>query len=413
MAFEVDPSAYNYGNPVKNFMEGMQAGYMPRQMQDEAKTRALQQQILQAQAQYAPQQSAADLQGQELKNKYLQAQTDYYPQEMAAKNKPAGEFSQLMEKWQAMPPGPEKDMFGQRLNILTTRPGGSNDPRSSGGVANAVYVENLAKQFGENDPRVVSARKALQAEYDQQKSLTNSRDAYAGSADKRASTPLGKAQLELDDINAGFMPGTGRSQAIAPEKQKQMQGEYGLKILKETSDLQARQKVLYATNIDKTIASFNPDDLVQYSGLAGGFEKMKQQGLAPLEEESQSYDKYMNAKASADMLATQVRQFYGDSIQPSMIARLESLTNPESWAKNPKLAKQNLEQIQSILKKETQTYRDATTSPDPYKGADEKGSNNTNSNNSASKDQYHDKDILELEGYGKMTAAEAREKGLI
>lgn len=368
MAFEVNPQAYSFGNPVQNFMQGLQAGMLPKQMQQEAQTNALQQQILQAQAQYAPQMTAADLQGKELQNQFLKTQNQYYPQSIA----------------------------------------GKNDPKASGDVANAVYVENMAKQFGENDPRVIQARKALQAQYDQQKSMADYRNAYASSIDKRAATSLSKTQQELEDVNAGFMPGTGRTQPITPEQQKSMQGQYDLAIQKATSDLQTRQKVLYASNIDKTIASFNPEDLVQYSGLAGSFEKMKQQGLAPVGKESEAYDKYMNAKASAEMLATQVRQFYGDSIQPSMIARLESLTNPETWAKNPKLARQNLDQIQSILKKETQTYRDATQSTAPYKGTEI-----PNPEKISTKDQYHDKDVLTFEDGRSMTAAEARKQGLI
>ena len=66
--------------------------------------------------------------------------------------------------------------------------------------------------------------------------------------------------------------------------------------------------------------------------------------------------------AAAELLAKQVRQFYGDSIQPSMQARIEEMINPASWANNPKIAKQNFDTVTSILKKETGTYRGALKS---------------------------------------------------
>lgn len=145
-----------------------------------------------------------------------------------------------------------------------------------------------------------------------------------------------------------------------------IQDTSGLLSQHKTTDAAARQKNLYATNIEKTLEQINPDDLTQYAGGAGTAKKYGQMGLASIGAESNNYDNYTKSLNAANLLATQVRQFYGDSIQPSMIQRLEGLTNPSTWANNPKLASALFNQTKQILQMETSTYRQAMKSTAPY-----------------------------------------------
>lgn len=141
-----------------------------------------------------------------------------------------------------------------------------------------------------------------------------------------------------------------------------------LQVLKKTTDPMARQKALLAANIDKTIGMINPDDLTQYAGGMGGIEKALQTGLASSGLESKNFDNYKQSENAAEMLATQVRQFYGDSIQPSVREELQELTNPATWSNNPALAKRLFNNLKNILGQETSTYRDALQSTAPYQG---------------------------------------------
>lgn len=161
--------------------------------------------------------------------------------------------------------------------------------------------------------------------------------------------------------NQGAQPTT-----ITPEEGK---SRYDLLLQKQTTDADTRKRNLYANNIEKTLGRMNPDDLTRYAGIPGQLSKLKEQALAPFGKESDEYKNYSRAVEDAEYLATQVRQFYGDSIQPSMIDRLQRLTNPSFWGNNPELAKALFEETKEILKIEMATYRDALKSTAPYEGA--------------------------------------------
>ena len=141
--------------------------------------------------------------------------------------------------------------------------------------------------------------------------------------------------------------------------QQALDDSYKLKRLKDVSDAQARQKALYATNIDQTLKFINPDDLTQYSGIMGSLKKHVEQAQSAFGSPSDKYQNYLQAANASHMLAKQVRQFYGDSIRPSMIARLEHITNPESWDRDPETAKKIFMQTKKILQTELATYRNA------------------------------------------------------
>jgi len=165
----------------------------------------------------------------------------------------------------------------------------------------------------------------------------------------------------------GGVPGQA-APVVTPQQVAAGMNSESQKLLKDTTDAQARQKNLYAANIDKTLAQINPDDLTQYAGIKGVFDKGGDEFLTMLGEAPKDYQKYTNAMTNSKLLAKQVRQFYGDSIQPSVIQALQNLTNPATWKNNPQLAKQQFEAFANTLRKETQTYRSAMQSPGIYMG---------------------------------------------
>lgn len=194
----------------------------------------------------------------------------------------------------------------------------------------------------------------------------------------------GQLPLNNDQVNklSQLFPQQPSSQPT-PDQIQQIQNASGLIAQKKDTDPVARQKNLYATNIEKTLQYINPDDLTKYSGLFGTAAKGTQAGLASVGLNDKSYTNYTKSLSAAEMLATQVRQFYGDSIQPEMIHRLETLTNPSAWHSNPELAKENFNQTKSILQNEMQTYRDAMQGTGVYKGQGSNVASNQGSNSQA------------------------------
>ncbi len=158
-----------------------------------------------------------------------------------------------------------------------------------------------------------------------------------------------------------------------PETGDPIQDKYNLLQQKLTTDSQARQRNLFASNIEKTLEYINPDVLGQYSGFKGKGEELFQKIQAGRGKESEDYDKFVKTLKAADFLTKQVRSFYGDSIQPEMQENLKKILNPDSWLSNPKLTKETFNQTKEILQKELGTYRQAMKSTKPYEGQNDLG----------------------------------------
>ncbi len=213
-------------------------------------------------------------------------------------------------------------------------------------------------------------RETLNADLDKTKTLNDYRKALTESMGKRSSTSLGKTYQELADIDAGYAPGTNRQVQINPEIQEDLRGKYQLQMQKQVSDADARKKTLFASNIDKTIDSINKKDLTRFAGIDGAI-KLKEQELKSMTNpgsESKEYRSYLENANKASLLAKQVRQFYGDSIQPAMLEKINKLTNPATWRNNPEIAMQLYDSFVGLLKQETGTYRGALTSTTEHAG---------------------------------------------
>jgi hypothetical protein len=175
--------------------------------------------------------------------------------------------------------------------------------------------------------------------------------------------PNGAPQMQLD-----------------PAQVKKLQGLYDLKMQKDTTDADARKRNLYATNVEITRSSIDPKIISTYSGAAGK-RKLAQDtllaaaGKAP--PEYQEYQSIINTKIP--LLTSQVRQFYGDSIQPSVREHLEGLANTSTW-KDPNLALKRFNDFSKILDQEMSTYRRALKNTDVYQGKPAEGDVPGNSN---------------------------------
>jgi len=244
-----------------------------------------------------------------------------------------------------------------RLNQLSSQP---FNGMLAGSAKEAYALEQLKSKFGEDSPLYQNALRSFNANVSAKEALTDYRGALSGTAEQRALTQFGKLQHEENDVIEGFEPGTNRQARISPERQQELLGQYQLQRQKTATDADTRKKVLYATNIDKTIQRINPEDLTKFGGITGQIELKKQEALSAANEPtSKDFENYKKAESNAKLLAKQVRQFYGDSIQPTVLAKLEALTNPTTWKNNPKIASQIYKSFVETLKTETDTYKSA------------------------------------------------------
>lgn len=241
-------------------------------------------------------------------------------------------------------------------------------PKERQDALNMTLTQAMGK--GKQPTYAQRLHESIDAELNKAKTLNNYRQSLIDTAQKRASGGLTKDLLDAADVEQGFMPGTNRQVQISPEMQEQYKNEYALKIQKSISDADARKKVLFATNIDKTIESINKKDLTAFAGLNGAV-KLKEQEFKSTTKpgsESEQYRRYLESANKAATLGKQVRQFYGDSIQPAMLDQINKLTNPATWRNNPAIAERLFDSFTQLLKKETDTYRSSLKSKKAYEG---------------------------------------------
>lgn len=325
------------GNPLfkgllSALQQGLQLGATPSSIRDERKQRQLANALSQIKLDYAPRQMEADIQQSEALAK--------------------------------MP------FFGKSL------------PGSAGEI---LALENLKQYYGENSPQYQQAVQAFKLQQQGDQSRINYQDALTQTMPVRNLTQFGKQITEIGNVRAGLPP-TGQpitsplpqggipsspggmpNNQLTPLKDAILKA-YERKQLKDTTDADTRQKNLYATNIEKTISRINPSALTQYGGARGKGDKLTNKILSAFGAESKGYDEYMRNIQDVEFLSSQITQFYGTSIRPEMIERLDKLSNPATWSTNPKLAKALFNETKTVLENEMQTYRDALEDTEVYKG---------------------------------------------
>lgn len=279
---------------------------------------------------------------------------------------------------------------------------------------------------------------------EQLQGLLNWRNAMTATAPQRALTATGKSIIEQANIDEGMLPtgqptgqpmmGAGQqgtqqapnnlAQALAaatggqmpgqipmgrqqsalnlPDTKENLSGQYGLLRQKQVTDVDTRKRNLYATNVEKTLDTIDPNIIAHYSGVGGKMQLAKDAALAASGKAPPEYQEYQSIiKTKIPMLTSQARQFYGDSIQPSVREHLESLSNVSSW-QDPAIGLKRFNDLTNILRTELQTYRDALKSTDVYQGK--------NQGSSSSQPKYSEADLKHTaEKYG-LTVDQVKQK---
>lgn len=340
----VSPEETGTPNYISAIANGLKLGYMPRNLENASQSQELSNLINAAKAKYAPQQEESLLQNRMANTQHLGAQT-----------------TGLNLENQRLLPLREK-----LLNAQIARQSQTIDKpfhgMLSGEAKDAYALEMLRQNLGEDHPTYKRALDAYNLNQNYQKGLIDYRQSLSESAPKRVATPLGKLEIERHEVEQGFAPGTNGTVRLNNDEQKTLLDKYNLQEQKIISDYQTRQKVLASSNIDKTIESIDPKSLVQYAGLPGTVKKGIEEGKASFGNESKEYKEYTNNLSKVKLLAHQVRQFYGDSIQPQMTQAIELMVNPATWKNNPNIALANYNAVIDILRKETQTYGESLRS---------------------------------------------------
>lgn len=263
--------------------------------------------------------------------------------------------------------------------------GGANVPGPAGEI---VGLEMIRQMYGDNSPQYKKASESFSLSQQSTGSRLRYQDALTNSMGMRYMTPEGKQIVENSNVNQGFSPsGTpqgvpvapGQAPYIAPSRQNTTSegAHYGLRQIKQDLPAFVMQKNLFANNIDKTIDNIDLNALTQYNGPFGALELKKEEAADINGKASQKYQKYKEAEKKFNFLSTQVRQFYGDSIQPSAMQELQEKLDPRGAFKSVETGKRGFDSQKDLLRKELQTYRDASKDASSYYG------NNKNTNNTS------------------------------
>lgn len=255
---------------------------------------------------------------------------------------------------------------------------------------------------------------------EQLQALLDWRKSNAATAPLRALTATGKGIMEQSNIESGLMPtgqSSGQSEAQGvpnnallqalysssgvnqadqpsinmrqpgsnlPDTPENLSGQYGLLRQKQVTDVDTRRRNLFATNIEKTADNIDPNVIAYYSGPEGKARLAKDAALG-VSKASPQYKEYISiVDRKIPLLAGQIRQFYGESIQPSMREHLEQIIDPRTW-QDPEIGLQGYRDIMSLMQNEMQTYRDALRSPAVYQGKSQ--------SSAKSQSKYSDEDI--------------------
>lgn len=274
-------------------------------------------------------------------------------------------------------PGAELAKLPEEIQDIRLKAAKANLPFGGtippGPAGQTVGLEMVKKLYGPDSEQYKQAKAMYDLEQKSTQSRVNYQQILTESANKRFSTPLAKTVQEFEDIKNGFLPGT--KTPMTEEQRQAYTGMYGLDLVKKTTDLDTRKKNLYSHNMDITLSQIDPKALTHYSGIAGGMKLLADKRDSLMGKSVPEYEAYERSMTAAKTLAKQVRQFYGDSITPTVQEGLKELTNPTSWLKNPNIALQKYNQFVQLLTAESKTYQQATESPAIYSGQEGIGSN--------------------------------------
>lgn len=249
-----------------------------------------------------------------------------------------------------------------------------------GSAAKLLSLRSLEEELGADDPTVKAAKEDYDLEVESQK-LTNARNRVLNdTAYQRMSTGDAKQLFEQREIENGYAPGTmysDRPVRLSPEEQEKLQAQYEARNSMKQADSATRQKKLAADTADITFKEIDVNALTKFSGISGAIEKKIKQGQSLTGQESKDYDAYQENLVKAEILADQLRTYFGTSVSPSNLKRIEKLTNPGDWKTSPQTAKKNFLSLKDLFEKESAVYRNAANPGRKSESASSRESNNS------------------------------------
>jgi hypothetical protein len=347
-------------SPAKTIFEDVLKGYKmgqePAKMKQESTQRELANQMKKLEVEHKPKEFELDDKGKAYANALKAKAMEHYD-----------------EKYNL-----DKQYKQAQINKLNNK-SPTSVVKPNGKVANIAWVKDQLKDPNIDPEYANQLKQALVDEQEHLETTTARGKKLNDTQYKRDATPVTKAYDEIQSIQNGKFPGTDRP--ITPEQQSKMQSSLMLDIVKKTTDPKTREKLINANNMNITLDSIDPKKLTYYSGIEGQFvDKPADAILEGFGEGSQEYKDYIHEINKANFAAKQMRQYLGDSIQPSAQAKLDKLTKPEAWNVSPKTAEENFNFMRDLYKQESQTLVRAATDPTLYESI---GVNNNPTKNSA------------------------------
>lgn len=339
---------------LEDVLKGYKMGQEPAKMAEEQKQRQLGNQLKQLEVEHKPTEYKLSDQEKGLANALKSKALEHYEEKFAL----------------------DRDFKKAQIQ-KALHAGATAGLKPNGVVANAKYIYDL-KQAGADPELIKSLDNAFKVGLEHTQKGTERTQVLNETQNKRGLTNIAKKYDELYDIQNGKFPGTDRQ--LSPEEQTNMQSSLMLGLVKETTDPKTREKLINANNMNITLDSVDSAALTDYSGLEGQVDKLGDSLLESVGEGSPRYQKYIENVNKANFAAKQMRQYLGDSIQPSAQAKLDKLTKPEAWNVSPATAKKNFDFMRELYKQESQTLVRAVSDPSLYKSI---GVSNNPAKNSA------------------------------
>lgn len=256
-----------------------------------------------------------------------------------------------------------------------------------GGVTPTGSLANfIASNPNATREQIQNEYKRLQnLEEDYKRARIERSDVLNQSQGTRGATQTTKMLQEIADAEAGFAPGTMRKETMSPEKRDETINRLHQKMYKEVTDPKTRERLGYAKNVDITLNNMSPSALTRYAGVDGKKELIKQKALAAQNKPtSPEYQEYLKNQQLAKLLSKQVRQFYGDSIQPKSMQTIEKLASPDFWFTKPDQAELLFNTFANTLRQEANTFYEQMNNANFYRqSANNEVSNGLQSNSSS------------------------------
>lgn len=173
-----------------------------------------------------------------------------------------------------------------------------------------------------------------------------------------SNSPTGQSLDELAQPQ-----GANKDIQVPAEDFKNEAKQLGLSILKRTTDPDARKRYRFAINGETTLKKMQPD----ISGVTFYSKNPTQLPIdiaqARLGKYTSNYNHYVKFVTNASLLAKQVAQFYGTSIQPEEQRAINDLTNPYKWSRSPQEMLARLNAFTSTFQLESDNYRRGLEDP--------------------------------------------------